>query len=95
MKLVLPEIHIKEEAGFDNEIDIFKRREFGERLANLIENTDDNPVFALDASWGEGKSTFIKMWRGYLEHHRDNPIKTIYFDAFENDYQKYSSIRIS
>ena len=28
------------------------------------------------------------MWRGYLEHKRENSIKTIYFDAFENDYQK-------
>ncbi len=88
MKLVLPTIQIQEDAGFEGEIDIFKRSEFGERLANLIQNTDDNPVFALDAAWGEGKSTFIKMWRGYLEHHRDVPLKTIYFDAFENDFQK-------
>ena len=28
------------------------------------------------------------MWRGYLENHRDPEIKSIYFDAFENDYQK-------
>ncbi len=88
MKLIIPEIKINEDTGFDTSIDIFQRRDFGERLANLIENTDDNPVFALDADWGEGKSTFIKMWRGYLEHKRENPIKTVYFDAFENDYQK-------
>ena len=88
MKLIIPDIEIQEDMGFDTSIDIFKRNDFGERLANLIENTDDNPVFALDAEWGEGKSTFIKMWRGYLEHKRESPIKTVYFDAFENDYQK-------
>lgn len=88
MKLIIPDIEIQEDTGFDTKIDIFKRKDFGERLANLIENTDDNPVFALDAEWGEGKSIFVKMWRGYLEHKRESPIKTVYFDAFENDYQK-------
>lgn len=88
MKLVLPDLPITESTGFEPEVDIFKRAEFGKRLANLIENAGGNPVIALDAGWGQGKSTFIKMWRGYLEHHRDKKIRTIYFDAFENDYQK-------
>lgn len=88
MKLLLPEIDIKEGSGFDSEIDIFKRKDFGERLANLIDNTNDNPVFALDAKWGEGKSTFIKMWMDYVQNQRDKKIKVVYFDAFENDYQK-------
>jgi tRNA A37 threonylcarbamoyladenosine biosynthesis protein TsaE len=77
MKLVLPEIEFRENVGFDTKIDIFKRKKFGERLANLIENTDDSLVFALDADWGEGKSTFVKMWRGYLEHQRENKLKTM------------------
>jgi hypothetical protein len=88
MKLLLPELDIKPDAGFDKEADIFNRREFGERLANLVENTSDCPVIALDSGWGEGKSTFIKMWKGHVEHHREKKIKTIYFDAFENDFQK-------
>ena len=88
MKVVLPEIEIKSDCGFAPDIDIFSRKEFGERLANLIENSDDNPVIALDSGWGEGKSTFIKMWRGYLAHHREEKIISVYFDAFENDYQK-------
>jgi len=88
MKLTIPEISIKDDEGFSPEVDIFQRKEFGERLANLIEKSDENLVIALDAKWGEGKSTFIKMWRGYLEYHRDNKLRSIYFDAFENDYQK-------
>lgn len=47
-----------------------------------------NLVLALDSKWGEGKSTFIKMWCSENQHKRQEPIKTIYFDAFENDYQK-------
>lgn len=88
MKLTIPPIKIEDNEGFDPTKDIFKRKDFGERLANLIENIDESVVLALDAQWGEGKSTFIKMWKGYIAHHRENKIKTIYFDAFANDYQK-------
>lgn len=88
MKIVLPEVQINDDTGFDPSIDIFRRKDFGERLANLIENAEGNLVVALDAGWGQGKSTFIKMWRGYLSHHRDPKIQSVYFDAFENDYQK-------
>lgn len=88
MKVVIPELQISDDCGFSAEVDIFKRAGFGERLANLIENSGDNPVIALDSGWGEGKSTFIKMWRGYLSNHREREISSIYFDAFENDYQK-------
>ena len=88
MKIVVPEVQISSDCGFSPDIDIFKRKGFGERLANLVENSGGSPVIALDSGWGEGKSTFIKMWRGYLENHREPEIKSIYFDAFENDYQK-------
>ena len=88
MKIVLPEIQINDDTGFDPAVDIFRRKDFGERLANLIENAEGNLVIALDAGWGQGKSTFIKMWRGYLSRHRDSKIQSVYFDAFENDYQK-------
>jgi len=88
MKLTVPNVAIKDDEGFSSDKDIFSRKEFGERLANLIEQSHGNLVLALDAQWGEGKSTFIQMWRGHIGHVRDNKIKSIYFDAFENDYQK-------
>lgn len=88
MKLTIPKLMISEKEGFTPEKDIFKRKEFGERLANLIENSQDNLVIALDAKWGEGKSTFIQMWRGYIGSQRVKKIKSIYFDAFAYDYQK-------
>lgn len=88
MKLLLPSVEINEQSGFGSDVDIFRRQDFGERLANLIDSTNDNPVFALDAKWGEGKSTFIKMWIDYVQTKREKKIKVVYFDAFENDYQK-------
>ena len=88
MKLMVPQLDLDQQKGFAADIDIFKRKDFGEHLANLIEHADDNPVIALNSGWGEGKSTFIKMWQGYVEHQRPTKLKTIYFDAFKNDYQK-------
>ena len=84
--MTVPPLEISEDEGFSEDKDIFRRKGFGERLSNLIENTDGELVIALDAPWGEGKSTFVKMWRGHLKN-KDNGIHTIYFDAFENDHQ--------
>ncbi|SOD39882.1 KAP family P-loop NTPase fold protein [Nitrosovibrio sp. Nv4] len=86
MRLTVPPLEIGEDEGFSKDKDIFKRKGFGEQLSNLIENTDGELVIALDAPWGEGKSTFVKMWRGHLKQ-KDNGIHTIYFDAFESDHQ--------
>ena len=80
----MPPIDISEDTGFSSDIDIFKRKPFGEALLNLIQNTEDELVLALDASWGQGKSTFIRMWQGLL---KEKEVPHVYFDAFENDYQ--------
>jgi len=92
MKLLVPALKISEEDGFKTELDIFNRKSFGEALFNLISNTEDELVLALDAPWGEGKSTFIKMWQGLLA---ENNIANVYFDAFENDYQQDPLLAIS
>ncbi|EOY4609243.1 hypothetical protein FXE65_02500 [Vibrio cholerae] len=88
MRLTVPELQISDDEGFSTEKDLFHRKQFGDRLYNLINNSDENLVLALDAQWGEGKSTFIKMWSGENRHKQEPPLETIYFDAFENDYQK-------
>lgn len=88
MKLYVPEPEIGENSGFLPQVDIFQRKDFGERLANLVLSCGNGIVLALDAQWGEGKSTFIKMWRGHIAYHREEQIHSIYFDAFANDYQR-------
>jgi len=92
MKILVPALKISETDGFLPDLDIFKRKAYGESLLNLIGNTEDELVIALDAPWGEGKTTFIKMWRGLL---KDEGIANIYFDAFENDYQQDPLLSIS
>lgn len=39
---------------------------------------------ALDGEWGAGKTTFVRMWRQMLE---DNNYQTIYFNAWNSDFQ--------
>lgn len=98
MRIKIPEIYIEPGEGFLNN-DIFKRREFGQQLCNLFKDSEDNLVVALDSEWGEGKSTFIKMWegefgvldQGVISGHKEGhkrPLKIINYDAFANDFQK-------
>lgn len=74
---------ISDEDGFTPQQDIFRRKSFGDGLINLVEMADDPLVVVLDAPWGTGKTTFIKMFAGELRKRR---FPVIYFDAFENDY---------
>ena len=85
MKLFIPELDAAElkEHGF-NKNDIFQRKEFGDKLKNLVKNSDSAITIGLDSRWGNGKTTFIKMWQGHIK----DDMKSIYFDAFANDYQK-------
>lgn len=83
MRLFPPELEVGEYEGFAPDKDIFSRKQFGEGLGNLFANVDDPMVAVLDAPWGSGKSTFIKMWCGHM---RNRGFPVIYFDAFKNDY---------
>jgi len=80
MRLVTPEIEIDENDPFKN--DKLNRKPFAESLLSLITNVEDNLVISLDASWGDGKTTFVKMWQGFL---KSSGVKSLYFDAFAND----------
>ena len=81
-----PSMDVTETEGFER--DRLGRKDFGETLAQILENQPGGNVFALDAGWGQGKTTFIKMWRGHVGHIRENKLQTIYFDAFASDYQQ-------
>jgi len=81
MKLVTPQIIIDEAVAFKG--DILGRKDFGEALSNIIINCDEKLVISLDGKWGEGKTTFVKMWQVLL---KEKHIASIYIDAFQHDY---------
>ena len=60
-----------------------KRQQHAVNLTNIVKNVNQPFVLVLDAKWGDGKTTFIKMWQKHLEKEE---IDTIYFNAWENDF---------
>ena len=83
MRIFPPKLEIEDTEGFDSTKDIFGRAEFGRGIANLLGISSDPLIIMLDAPWGTGKTTFIKMLAGHL---RNEGFPVIYFDAFENDH---------
>lgn len=90
MKLVTPSLLVENSDGFRN--DIFQRQQFGDALSNLVMRSTDELVISLDGKWGEGKTTFVKMWQGHL---KEKGIPSIYIDAFQNDYTEDAFISIA
>ena len=90
MKLVTPSLVVIDSDGFRN--DVLQRQQFGEDLLNLVIRSTDELVISLDGKWGEGKTTFIKMWQGLL---KEKGIPSIYIDAFQNDYTEDAFISIA
>lgn len=81
MKLVATPLIIEDNANFEG--DLFERKKFGESISNIIKNSKDPLVIGLDGNWGEGKTTFVKMWQGLLN---EQGLPNIYIDAFANDH---------
>ena len=81
MKIVTPPLVVRENDGFIN--DALDRSSYGEALLNLVVRSSDALVISLDGKWGEGKTTFVKMWQGLLTK---SNVPNIYIDAFSNDY---------
>jgi len=62
-----------------------KRKQYAEILTNIVDSYTDGFVMALNNKWGTGKTTFVKMWKQHLEN---SNFKTLYFNAWENDFEK-------
>ncbi len=43
------------------------RKQIAENLTLLIQSTNQPFVLSIQAPWGWGKTTFIKMWKAQLE----------------------------
>lgn len=63
--------------------DKLDRKKLAEKLTTYLDRLNDGAVLAIDAPWGEGKTWFARNWEADLIK---NEYKTIYIDAFEQDY---------
>jgi hypothetical protein len=75
------DISINPQSPFDN--DLLDREEEIKNLTNIIQNVEAPLVLAVNAPWGTGKTTFINLWRAYLQKEK---FQCICFNAWETDY---------
>ena len=73
------------EVPHDNpfEHDLLNRKQPVEILTNLLLNTENPYTISIDASWGNGKTTFLSMWK---QHLRNQDFHVIEFNAWETDF---------
>ena len=65
---------------FEN--DLLERKDKAEVLTSLVSNIDGPCTMAVDAAWGAGKTTFLKMGAQYL---RNEGFPVVEFNAWETD----------
>ena len=84
------EIEVPEDNPFKN--DLLGRRELVEVLTHLVGSLEGPCVLAVDAAWGNGKTTFLRIWAQYLRQ-QEFPIVT--FNAWETDFSGDPFIALS
>ncbi|GMV50918.1 MAG: hypothetical protein AMXMBFR67_24610 [Nitrospira sp.] len=78
-----PQLEIDPEDPFRT--DRLERSESAELLSAFIERASTPVVLAIDAQWGNGKTTFIKMWETKLEK---EGFLYVHINAWETDFTK-------
>ena len=75
------EIDVSQNDPFEN--DLLGRKEPVEVLTHLVGDLDGPCVLAVDAAWGSGKTTFLRIWAQYL---RNQEFPVVEFNAWETDF---------
>ena len=66
--------------------DLFGLSTFGKMMTNFANHfSETGAVLGLNGEWGQGKTTFLRMWEQDL---KDNGYRTIFFNAWNSDYQE-------
>ena len=75
------EIEVPADDPFKN--DLLGRREAVDTLTHLVGSLDGPCAIAVDAAWGFGKTTFLRMWS---QHLRNQEFPVLAFNAWETDF---------
>lgn len=95
MKLVLKDNFFDKNEHCTFENDKLGRKSIASNLTNILKHSSTETqglILALNAQWGNGKTTFIKMWKNMLD--KDYKIPNLYFSAWEEDYTKEPLIAV-
>ena len=90
VKLKATDISIDPEFPYQN--DLLNRVEFATNLSEIIGKAESPCVIAIDAAWGTGKTTFIKMWTKDLIN---QSFSVVEFNAWKNDYSGNAMVALS
>lgn len=78
-------VDIPEDDPFKN--DALGLRFFAESLLNVINTFNGGVVISIDGPWGSGKTTFIRMFKKWLEVSNKHPaFCTAFLNAWEHEY---------
>lgn len=75
------EIDVPEDDPFRH--DLLGRKESVEVLTHLVGSLEGPCVLAVDAAWGSGKTTFLRIW---VQHLRNRGFPVVGFNAWETDF---------
>ena len=75
------DIDVPEHSPFEH--DLLDRKKPAEILTELVDAIAGPCVLAVDAAWGAGKTTFLKMW---AQHLRNCDFPIVSFNAWETDH---------
>ncbi len=67
------------------------REKYALVLTDIVKSYSEGFVLSINNPWGTGKTTFVKMWQQHLEN---QGFKTIYFNAWENDFESNPLVAI-
>lgn len=81
MKIKPDDIAIPHDDPFRH--DLLDRKQPILALTNLLQNLETPYTMSIDASWGNGKTTFLNMWK---QHLRNEGFPVVSFNAWETDF---------
>ncbi len=90
MRIQPLEIDVPEDNPF--KYDLLGRRETVQVLTSIVRSIEGPCVLSVDAAWGAGKTTFLKIWAQYL-HKQKFPV--VEFNAWETDFSEEPFIALS
>lgn len=83
MKIKPDDIEIPDDNPFRH--DLLERKDTITTLTNMLHNLETPYTMSIDASWGNGKTTFLKMW---TQHLKNEGFPVVSFNAWESDFTK-------
>ena len=81
MRIRPAEIEIPEDNPFEN--DLLDREQTIKTLTTLLQNLEGPYTLSIDSSWGNGKTTFLNMWKQHLVNEK---FPVVSFNAWDTDF---------